>query len=346
METNPILSLRGVTRRYGAREVVRQASFDLAEGRIACLLGPSGCGKSTILRLIAGLEPVDAGEILAHGEAMARVGASVPPEQRGIGLVFQDNALFPHLSVRDNVAFGIRHQPASERSAVVESLLARFHVGHLADKFPHTLSGGEQQRVAIARALAREPLLLLLDEPFSSLDGHLRAQVRQLLIADLRAVGTSVLIVTHDPDEAMMIADQLILMADGRILQSGSPDDCYDNPVSLVAARLLGDAAGCAVRVKGGVAQTPLGAVPAPGMADGAACLVLRPGDLVVGPDIALPGLDARVTALRRLGPAPMALVACELGELVVPLPDMPLAQGQAVRLQLRAGAGRIVPAE
>ena len=346
METEPILSLRGVTRRYGPREVVQQASFDLAAGQIACLLGPSGCGKSTILRLIAGLEPVDVGEILVHGAAVAQVGASVPPEQRGIGLVFQDNALFPHLSVRDNVAFGIRHQPAPARDRAVEDLLARFQVGHLADKFPHTLSGGEQQRVAIARALAREPLLLLLDEPFSSLDGHLRAQVRQSLIADLRSVGTSVLIVTHDPEEAMMIADQLILMADGRILQSGAPGDCYDNPVSLVAARLLGDATGCAVQVAGGMAQTPFGPVKAPGLPDGAALLVLRPDDLLLATNSATPGVEGRVTAMRRLGAARMALVTCELGELAVPLPDTSLAEGRAVRLHLRAGAGRIVPAE
>ncbi|MFC3099837.1 ABC transporter ATP-binding protein [Altererythrobacter lauratis] len=344
MDDQPILSLRGVTRRYGPRAVVQQASLDLAEGRIACLLGPSGCGKSTILRLIAGLEPVDEGEIRVHGETVAEPGASVPPEQRGIGLVFQDNALFPHLSVRDNVAFGIRNQPAAVRRQMVEALLARFQVGHLAGKFPHTLSGGEQQRVAIARALAREPFLLLLDEPFSSLDGHLRTQVRQSLVADLRSVGTSVLIVTHDPDEAMLIADQLILMAEGRILQSGLPGDCYDNPVSLVAARLLGDAMGIDVAVADGAAQTPFGTVPAPGLPDGVAQLVLRPDDLLAVVNSIHPGLDGQVTALRRVGAARTAIVACDLGEIAVPLPGAPLPQGQAVRLHLRSGAGRIVP--
>lgn len=247
--TSPILSVRGVAHRYADRDVVAGANLDLHAGRIACLLGPSGCGKSMLLRMIAGLDPVDAGEITLAGTPASALGRTVPPEHRSIGLVFQDFALFPHLDVADNVGFGLTDMKPSARRERVMTLLARFHVEGLAQAWPHMLSGGEQQRVAIARALARKPAVLLLDEPFSGLDGHLRAAVRQSVIADLHAAGTAVLIVTHDPEEAMLVADDLILMASGRILQTGSAEDCYRHPVSVEAARLLGDAVVLPVRV-------------------------------------------------------------------------------------------------
>lgn len=318
MELGPILALHDVTRRYGAREVVQQASFALQPGRITCLLGPSGCGKSTILRLVAGLEPLDQGEIALGGQTVSAPGHTVPPEQRGVGLVFQDNALFPHLSVRDNVAFGVQSLGRPARNKLVEELLARLHVTHLADKWPHTLSGGEQQRVAIARALAREPVLLLLDEPFSGLDGHLKAQIRRSLIADLQALGTTVLIVTHDPDEAMMLADDLILMAEGRILQTGSPGDCYDNPASLVAARLLGDAI----------------EIPGHMLRQGDAALILRPKQLAIGDA----GIPARVISVRRIGQDTLAVVESDFGEMTVETGSQGLSPGQAIHLHLRNG--------
>ncbi|MCG2839843.1 ABC transporter ATP-binding protein [Sandaracinobacter sp. RS1-74] len=275
----PILSVRDVSRRFGGRQVVAGASFDLHPGRIACLLGPSGCGKSTLLRMIAGLESVDAGEIALQGRAVSTPAGLVPPEHRGVGLVFQDFALFPHLDVAANVGFGLAGMEPAARRERVMALLARFHVERLATAWPHMLSGGEQQRVAIARALAREPALLLLDEPFSGLDGHLRASVRQSLLADLKAAGTAVLIVTHDPEEAMMIADDLILMSSGRILQTGGAEDCYHHPVSIEAARLLGEVVILPARVEQQVAHTDFGPVPAPDMQDGPARLLLRPED-------------------------------------------------------------------
>ncbi|WP_373492457.1 ABC transporter ATP-binding protein [Parasphingorhabdus sp.] len=272
----PSLTVRGVSRNYEKRSAVANATLTLQAGRITCLLGPSGCGKSTLLRLIAGLEPVDDGEIEIGGTLMSARGINVPPENRSIGLVFQDFALFPHLSVEDNMGFGLKTLSPSERQERVTTLSAQFHLETLAGKWPHTLSGGEQQRVAIARALARSPSVLLLDEPFSGLDGHLRANVRKSVLADLRATGTAVLIVTHDPEEAMLIADELALMADGRILQTGSPQECYLRPVSIDAARLLGEATVLPVRISGGVAHTPFGGIPAPDMPDGQAKAMIR----------------------------------------------------------------------
>ncbi len=274
---SPVLSVRSVSRVYEERQAVIAASLELHAGRIACLLGPSGCGKSTLLRLIAGLEPIDEGEIAIGGATVSAPGQTVPPETRGTGLVFQDFALFPHLSVAENIGFGLKHLKPAEREARVAELVARFHLEALAAAWPHTLSGGEQQRVAIARALARTPSVVLLDEPFSGLDGHLRASVRASALNDLRAIGTAVLIVTHDPQEAMLMADDLILMAEGRVLQTGSPEDCYRKPVSVAAARLLGEASVLPARVTSGIAHTAFGPVPAPGHADGAAAVMLRP---------------------------------------------------------------------
>lgn len=298
----PILQVEQASRRYGARWAVESASFALEQGRITCLLGPSGCGKSSLLRMISGLEPLDEGRIFIRGQMMSAVDHVTPPEHRGVGLVFQDNALFPHLDVRGNIAFGIRHLPKAEQQQRIDDLLARFHISHLGGSWPHMLSGGEQQRVAIARALARQPSLLLLDEPFSGLDTHLRATLRKSLLQDLRAAGATVLIVTHDPEEAMGMADELMLMAGGHILQHGTPQFCYDRPTSLAAARLLGDMLDFAVDVRGGAAETPWGRMPAPLLADGPAHLMLRPSMLYVSSDASGGGAAAQVQDMRYLG--------------------------------------------
>ncbi|ODU22600.1 MAG: hypothetical protein ABS87_01680 [Sphingomonas sp. SCN 67-18] len=330
MSATALMDVRDVARRYPGRVAVESARFALQPGRVACLLGPSGCGKSTLLRMIAGLEPVDEGQIVINGALMSAPGTAVAPEQRGIGLVFQDNALFPHLDVSANIGFGLKGMKAAPRRERVAALLARLHVAHLADAWPHMLSGGEQQRVAIARAMAREPALLLLDEPFSGLDGHLRAMVRQALLADLRAMGTTVLVVTHDPEEAMTIADDLILMAAGRVLQTGSPEQCYRRPVSEAAARLLGDATLLDGTVKDGRATTALGPLGAPGHADGPVRVIVRPEGLLCGAD----GPAARVTAVRFAGSAYNVDLA--IGDLAItvrhpgppPVPDSMVALG------------------
>lgn len=280
--THPVLDVRAVSRRYGDRPAVTGASFTLTAGGVACLLGPSGCGKSTLLRMIAGLEPVDGGEIHLGGTIASQPGRAIAPEDRGVGLVFQDFALFPHLNVTDNIGFGLRGRPSAARAERIAAMLARFHIEHLAHAWPHTLSGGEQQRVAIARALARGPALVLLDEPFSGLDGQLRAEVRDAVLADLRATGTSVLIVTHDPREAMQVADHLILMSHGQVLQTGTPEDCYRTPVSVAAARLLGDALVFPAQIRAGVVQCVIGTFDAGTQPDGAAEVMVRPDALAL----------------------------------------------------------------
>jgi iron(III) transport system ATP-binding protein len=326
-----VLDVRQVSRRYGDRIAVSEASLQLDAGRIACLLGPSGCGKSTLLRLIAGLEPVDHGEIAIGGHTVSAPGFCVPPESRGVGLVFQDCALFPHLSVFDNIGFGLTRLSKAERAERVQTQLARFHIENLAQAWPHMLSGGEQQRVAIARALARNPAILLLDEPFSSLDGHLRAQVRQSLLADLREAGASVLIVTHDPEEAMLIADDMILMAEGRILQTGAPEHCYRRPGSITAARLLGDLTVLPATVEGGVANTALGPVPAKHLNDGGACVLVRPEAVRLGNG----GVPARVLATSFAGA--FHAVTLEIGDyrLVAQTTAAPPAPGQMLDVSL-----------
>ncbi len=274
---SPVLDIRSVTRRYRERTAVDSASLSLARGEIVCLLGPSGCGKSTLLRLAAGLEPVDDGEIHVEGRMHSRPGLTAPPEDRGIGLVFQDFALFPHLTVTENVMFGIARLDPAERRARVSSLLAMFRMQDRADAYPHMLSGGEQQRVAIARSLARRPSAILLDEPFSGLDGHLKGEVRRTVLAGLREAGASVLVVTHDPEEAMLMADRMALMSEGRILQTGTAEDCYLRPVSIAAARLLGEANVVPAQVSGGRARTAFGELPSADVPDGEALALIRP---------------------------------------------------------------------
>ncbi|GAA0626056.1 ABC transporter ATP-binding protein [Brevundimonas kwangchunensis] len=295
----PVLSVEGVSRHYGARAAVSEASLTLEAGRITCLLGPSGSGKSTLLRLIAGLEPVDAGTIRSGETLLSEPGRTTPPEQRGTGLVFQDYALFPHLTTLENVRFGLSDRPRREGKARSLEALERVGLGDRGNAWPHALSGGEQQRVALARSLVREPAAILLDEPFSGLDAHLKAGVREELTAALRAAGAAVLIVTHDAGEALMMADTLVLMDDGRVIQSGPPADCHDRPASVAAARLLGEVNVAPVVVRQGMASTPWGTTPAPGVADGPASLLLRPHHLTPGGD----GPGAEVIA-RRYGGA------------------------------------------
>lgn len=275
----PTLDIRAVTRAYPGIVALDAVSLALQSGRIMCLLGPSGSGKSSLLRVLAGLEPVDAGEIEASGRLISAPGLTVPPETRDVGIVFQELALFPHLTVVQNVAFGLHKLDRRTRRGRALDLLEGFKLAHRADDWPHTLSGGEMQRVAIARALAREPVALLLDEPFSGLDGDLKAEVRAVVLSGLRAARAAILMVTHDPEEAMLVADDLALMSAGKLLQTGSPEDCYRNPVSVAAARLLGPANLVPAMVKGGVARSPFGTLPADGP-DGPATLMIRPEGL------------------------------------------------------------------
>ncbi|HEX6141348.1 MAG TPA: ABC transporter ATP-binding protein [Geminicoccaceae bacterium] len=275
----PGLSVEAVSHAFGERQVVREVDLRLPAGEVHCLVGPSGCGKTTILRLIAGLEPLQGGRIVIGSEVVAEPGRDLAPERRRVGLMFQDFALFPHLRVIDNVAFGLRGLGANGRRQRAQELLAQVDMSGHAMSYPHMLSGGEQQRVALARALAPRPRLMLLDEPFSSLDAHLREQVRDDAIALLRASGTPVLMVTHEAEEAVRVGDRIHVMHDGRILQSGTPAELYAHPANPFVAGFFGPLN----RFKGWVlaheVSTPFGPLAAPGLADG------TPVDVLIRPE-------------------------------------------------------------
>ena len=269
------LDLLAVSHHYGKRRAVDDLTLSVAPGEILGLLGPSGCGKSTTLRLAAGLESLQQGEVRIGGQVMASAGVDVPTERRHVGMVFQDHALFPHLSVSDNITFGLGHLAAAERRSRAALWAERLGLGPHLQAYPHQLSGGEQQRVALARALAPEPRVMLLDEPFSSLDSRLRDQIRDETVAVLKQAGTATLLVTHDPEEAMRMGDRIALMQAGRIEQIDTPDRIYAMPATPFAARFLSETNEIPGHVQGGRLQTPLGAVAAPQMTDGAAAILM-----------------------------------------------------------------------
>jgi len=234
----PWLSIRKLSLAYGPRAVVEDFSLDLRQGSVGCLLGPSGCGKTTVLRAIAGFEPLRAGQILLDGEQISSAQRQLPPEQRRIGMVFQDHALFPHLTVAANVGFGLRGRP--DAAARVQQMLTTVGLAQAGPRYPHELSGGQQQRVALARALAPSPRLLLLDEPFSNLDIDLRERLGAELRALLKAAGTTALLVTHDQHEAFAIADEIGIMSEGRIQQWDSAYQLYHQPANRFVADFVG----------------------------------------------------------------------------------------------------------
>ncbi|MEZ2744812.1 ABC transporter ATP-binding protein [Halopseudomonas bauzanensis] len=233
-----VLELNNLACGYTGQKVVHDLSIHLRAGDIGCLLGPSGCGKTTTLRSIAGFEPVSAGEIRLDGQVLSSPTHNVPPEQRRIGMVFQDYALFPHLTVAQNIAFGINKHP--ERQRIVAELLELVKLGKLGQRYPHELSGGQQQRVALARALAPEPRLLLLDEPFSNLDGELRRRLSGEVRDILKARGTSAMLVTHDQSEAFAVCDQVGVLREGRLQQWDTPYNLYHEPATPFVASFIG----------------------------------------------------------------------------------------------------------
>jgi len=264
-------------RSFGGRAVVDDVSLTVSPGQVTCLLGPSGCGKSTTLRIIAGIEKQDAGSIWADGQMICDGTSRVPPEGRGIGLMFQDFALFPHLSVAGNVAYGLSGSVRKNRQRV-EELLERVGMSAHIDGYPHELSGGEQQRVALARALAPRPRIMLMDEPFSGLDDRLRDDIRDETLDVLKAEGTAVLLVTHEPGEAMRMADEIALMRGGNIVQRGAPYNIYNSPADLEAVGFFSDINVIQSSANGALADTPFGQFLAPGVPDGADVdIVFRP---------------------------------------------------------------------
>ncbi|HWQ15494.1 MAG TPA: ABC transporter ATP-binding protein [Roseiflexaceae bacterium] len=282
----PAIELRGVSKTYaGGVAAVRAVSLRLGRGVLLALLGPSGCGKSTTLRLIAGLEAPDAGEIALAGRRVAGPGAWVPPEERGVGMVFQDYALFPHLTVAENIAFPLNRLPARQRAARVAELLPLAGLQDLGGRYPHQLSGGQQQRVALARALAPRPLVVLLDEPFSNLDAALRKSTREEVRRMLREAGATAIFVTHDQEEAFSIADTVAVMRAGAVEQAGPPHEVYLRPATRQVATFVGEANFVPGQARGHLVECSLGAVPLAAPASGRVDVMVRPEMLALRPE-------------------------------------------------------------
>jgi iron(III) transport system ATP-binding protein len=279
--TWPSLQVRGAAKRFDDVVAVDDVSLELGPHELLALVGPSGCGKSTLLRLVAGLVRADGGRIELGGRPVDDGRLHVPPERRGVGLVFQEHALFPHLSVGDNVAFGLRRAPDAARRT--GDVLAMVGLVALRDRYPHELSGGERQRVALARALAPRPTLLLLDEPFASLDPNLRAQVRADVVGILRAEGTPAVFVTHDQGEAMAVGDRVAVMRRGRIEQVAAPYDVYHHPVNRFVASFMGEASYLDIDVGGDDATTEIGG--SLGDVASGSLAMFRPDDVIFEPD-------------------------------------------------------------
>lgn len=269
------IEFQNVGFRKGRNDILQDISLTFAAGRITCLLGPSGCGKTTVLRLAAGVAMPTAGRILLEGRVVAGEDRFVPPEQRNVGLMFQDYALFPHLTVLQNVVYGLYALTGEEARRAALTALERVGLADLADRYPNRLSGGEQQRVALARAIVPRPQVILMDEPFSGLDQRLRDRVRADTLAVVRETRSTAVLVTHDPMEAVEFADHIYLMRQGRIVQQGSPRELYTAPVDAAAALFFTSYNVFPGRVAKGGAGTPLGRVDASRFSDGTAVEVL-----------------------------------------------------------------------
>jgi iron(III) transport system ATP-binding protein len=315
------LTVRGVTRSFGAVPVLSGVDLHVPERTVTAVLGPSGCGKTTLLRIIAGFDDPDAGTIRFGDETVYGDGRSRPPQRRRVGYVPQEGALFPHLSVAGNVAFGLsRRDRTAGRVAELLELVGLEPV--LADRPPHQLSGGQQQRVALARALAPRPAIVLLDEPFSSLDAALRESTRRAVGAALHAAGATAVLVTHDQAEALSLADQVAVMRDGRLVQLDSPEQVYRSPSDPGVARFVGEAVLLPAQVRDGRASCALGSLPVRSAGgDGPAHVLLRPEQILLDPagaagveakvrDVSFFGHDAAVRLELVGGPEVLARVA------------------------------------
>lgn len=287
--TTPVLSVDGVTHRFGETAAVRELSFSVYEGELLTLLGPSGCGKTTTLRVLAGLERPTAGSVVLNGRSVAGPDSFVPPEDRDVGLVFQDFALFPHLSARENVAFGVTDWAPAKRDRRVEELFELVELSGLEDRMPAELSGGQKQRVALARALAPQPEVLLLDEPFSDLDRDLRLEMREEVRRIIDQTGVTAVFVTHNQQEALSISDRLAVLHGGEIKQLGHPETVFQQPDSRFVAEFMGNAGFLPAAVTGDGVESSLGRLPLELLRDPprprqAVDILVRPDDLAVEP--------------------------------------------------------------
>ncbi len=293
------LSFEDVRVRIGGRDVLNGLNLSLVPGEIVCLLGESGSGKSTVLRVAAGIQGIEGGEVRINDTLISAPGLQVPPRERGVGLMFQDFALFPHLNLLNNVCFGLDRLERTEAVKQARSALKRVGLLEREKDFPHMLSGGQQQRLALARAFAPRPGVLMLDEPFSSLDARLRESVRAETLAILRETRATTIIVTHDPEEAMVLGDRIALLRDGQVAQIDTAAGIYRHPVDLQTARFFSPLTEIDGVVNGGFADTPLGRIPTPGRPDGSqVTIAIRPvGALRIS--TASGGIPARIVSKR-----------------------------------------------
>lgn len=279
------LTFDHVSKVYGDRAAIDDLSFEIAPGEVVCLLGPSGCGKTTLLRLAAGIERPTGGRILINDREVAGGERFVQPEDRGVGLMFQDFALFPHLTILDNVAFGLKALPREDARREALAILRRVGLERYGDRYPSILSGGQQQRVALARAIVPRPAVMLMDEPFSGLDVQLRDAMQEETLALIRETRATCMIVTHHPEEAMRLGDRIVVMRSGRLVQMGGAEDLYYRPAALFVARLFSEINEVESRVAEGHIATPFGTLPANGLASGTPItLCIRERNLSLGP--------------------------------------------------------------
>jgi len=330
------ITLDNVVKTFDTFRAVHGVSLTIGSGELVALLGPSGSGKTTILRMVAGLEYADDGRILFGDEDAT----DIPVRERGVGFVFQHYALFPHMTVAQNIAFGMkvskRKRSAAEIDARVTELLALMRLAGLGDRFPAQISGGQRQRVALARALAVDPKVLLLDEPFGALDANVRRDLRRWLREIHDELGITTIFVTHDQEEALDLADRVVILNEGRIVQEGTPEDVCRRPGSAFVTRFLGDANRLVAEVRDGRAHVAGGSIDAPGVPDGRAELFARPADL----DWASGGAGIEASVLRVIDRPENRRLVVRLpdgvtAELDVP-PETQVAAGDSGALQLR----------
>ncbi len=311
-----VLELRHVSCAYETgRPAVQGISFAAREGEILCLLGPSGCGKTTILRAIAGFEPVRSGQLFLSGQLVSAPDVMTPTENRHVGMVFQEYALFPHLRVQDNIAFGLRNLPRSERAERVQEMLRLTGLEGFERRYPHELSGGQQQRVALARALVQNPVVLLLDEPFSNLDPDMAGRMRQELHDLLRRTKTTTVLVTHDHDEAFAMADRIAVLNQGRLEQFDTPEMIYHMPATPFVADFVGQADFIPGTVSQGMVQTELGEFPDTiDCKDGTPVVVMiRPDDIHLVP---MEGSRSRVLSRQFRGSENLYTISLPSGQI------------------------------
>ncbi|MFQ5562625.1 MAG: ABC transporter ATP-binding protein [Parvularculaceae bacterium] len=337
------LSLRNISRRFGDTVAVDDASLDVSPGEIVCLFGPSGCGKTTLLRLAAGLEPLEAGEVALDDMVLARPGAESPPEKRPVGFVFQDYVLFPHLTVAENVGFGLAGRAAAERRKAVAARLASVGLAALASRYPHQLSGGQQQRVALARALAREPKALLLDEPFASIDAALRQTLRDRMRRILKIDGVASILVTHDAEEALALGDRIAIMRAGNLIEIATPKALFEAPKTPDGASMFAGAQRLEGVAAGGAVKTAFaGVTPETPPPDGPVSVVALSGGVTAREN---EKGAARVVDIRFAGPGWTALVeSVETGESLRAVCAGPVEPGGRVAVSFDPRCLRLFP--